>query len=151
MAGPYYRRRRRSLVRNLWVYRRLVGLAIVLGLMLWFVLTNNERVTIAFPFGLGAYKSTTGLVILLSALVGSVATALLMTLIWAIWRARSDRDESAVPDPGKSAILDDDLPPPDYAAKTGEGLGREAPGPQPRHDEEGGTRWRPAAADSSDF
>ena len=52
----------------------------VVGLLLWFVLTNNERVTIAFPFGLGHYQSTTGLVILLSALVGSILTALGMTI-----------------------------------------------------------------------
>ena len=126
MASPYYKRRRRSLVRNLWVYRRLVALAVVLGLMLWFVLTNNERVTIAFPFGLGPFQSTTGLVILLSALVGSLATALLMTLVWALRRARTDRDEAPGEATGKAPI-GDDLPPPDYAAKTGEGIGRDAP------------------------
>src|ERR1700712_3189339 len=93
MASPYYKRRRRSLVRNLWVYRRLVAVAVVLGLILWFILTNNERVTIAFPFGLGRFQSTTGLVILLSAMVGSLATALLMTLIWALRRSRTERDE----------------------------------------------------------
>ncbi len=125
MRSPYYRRRRHSLVRNLWIYRRLVALAIVLGLILWFVLTNNERVTIAFPFGLGSYRSTTGLVILLSAMVGSLATALALTLYWAIRKARSERDgPSGPPPPGKSPI-DDDLPPPDYAAKTGEGLSRD--------------------------
>ena len=60
MASPYKRRRKRSLIRNLWVYRRLVALAVVVGLLLWFVLTNNERVTIAFPFRLGSFQSTTG-------------------------------------------------------------------------------------------
>ena len=124
MASPY-KRRKRSLVRNLWVYRRLVALAVVLGLMLWFVLTNNERVTIAFPFGLGDFQSTTGLVILLSAMVGSFATALTMTLIWALRRGRFDRDEE--PDRPSRAPIDDDLPPPDYAAKTGDGLSREGP------------------------
>src|SRR3954463_13333844 len=112
MASPYYKRRRRSLVRNLWVYRRLVAVAVVLGLMLWFVLTNNERVTIAFPFGLGSFQSTTGLVILLSSMVGSLVTALTMTLIWAIHRSRVDRDEEPASPPGKSPIADD-LPPPD--------------------------------------
>jgi uncharacterized integral membrane protein len=126
MASSYYKRRKRSLVRNLWVYRRLVAVAIVLGLMLWFVLTNNERVTIAFPFGLGDFQSTTGLVILLSAMVGSFVTALTMTLFWAIRRSRVERDEGPASPPGKSPIADD-LPPPDYAAKTGEGLSREAP------------------------
>ena len=36
MASPY-KRRRPSLVRNFWVYRRVVGLAMALGLMLWFI------------------------------------------------------------------------------------------------------------------
>src|ERR1700733_2536904 len=107
MASPYYKRRKRSLVRNLWLYRRLVGVAVVLGLMLWFVLTNNERVTIAFPFGLGNFQSTTGLVILLSALVGSLATGLSMPLIWALRRSRVEPAEGPAPTPGKS-LLDDD-------------------------------------------
>ena len=132
MAGsPYYKRRRRSLVRNLWVYRRLVALAVVLGLMLWFVLTNNERVSIAFPFGLGNFQSTTGLVILLSALVGSLATGLALTIFWAIrtrGRLSAEDDADAVlpgSKPRVNPMADDDLPPPDYAAKTGEGLNRD--------------------------
>src|SRR5262252_1732122 len=71
MASPY-KRRRPSIVRNFWVYRRVVGLAMVLGLMLWFIWANNAPVTVSFPFRLGTLTSTTGLVILLSALVGSV-------------------------------------------------------------------------------
>jgi len=130
--SPYYKRRRRSLIRNLWVYRRLVILAVVLGLMLWFVLTNNERVSIAFPFGLGNFQSTTGLVILLSALVGSLATGLAITIVWAIrnrGRLGSGDDKSPGPSGGKPSpgSLLDDLPPPDYAAKTGEGLSRGEP------------------------
>ena len=114
------------MVRNLWVYRRLVALAVVVGLLLWFVLTNNERVTIAFPFGLGSFQSTTGLVILLSAMVGSFLTAFTLTLIWAIRRARPDLDEPLDRKPPRPQG-DDDLPPPDYAAKTGDGLNREGP------------------------
>jgi uncharacterized integral membrane protein len=125
MPSPYYKRRKRSLVRNLWVYRRLVALAVVVGLLLWFVLTNNERVTIAFPFGLGNFQSTTGLVILLSAMVGSLLTALTMTLLWALRKARVERDEA--PEKSPRSPDADDLPPPDYAAKTGDGLAREGP------------------------
>jgi uncharacterized integral membrane protein len=125
MPSPYYKRRKRSLIRNLWVYRRLVALAVVVGLLLWFVLTNNERVTIAFPFGLGSFQSTTGLVILLSALVGSLVTALTMTLFWAIHKGKIDRDEN--PDTPTRPVNDDDLPPRDYAAKTGDGLTRDEP------------------------
>jgi uncharacterized integral membrane protein len=124
MASPY-KRRRRSLIRNLWVYRRLVVLAVVVGLLLWFVWANSEKVTITFPFRLGNFESTAGLVILLSALVGSVLTAVGMTLFWAIRKSRLDRDEA--PEKPSRTPIDDDLPPPDYAAKTGDGLTREGP------------------------
>lgn len=124
--GSPYKRRKRSLIRNLWVYRKLVAMAVVAGLLLWFVLTNNERVTIAFPFRLGNFQSTTGLVILLSAMVGSVLTALTLTLIWALRKARTDPDDPVEERQARSPI-EDDLPPPDYAAKTGDGLNREGP------------------------
>jgi uncharacterized integral membrane protein len=114
-----YRGRRPSLVRNFWVYRRLVALAFVLGLMLWFIWANDARVTVAFPFGLGTLTSTTGLVILLSALLGSVITALAMTLFLALRRASAASPRPAdveAPRPGE------DRPPADYAAKTTEGF-----------------------------
>src|SRR6185503_16113296 len=73
LSMPYqYKRRRPSIIRNFWVYRRLIGTAILLGLMLWFIWANGDPVTVAFPFGLGKLSSTTGIVILLSALVGSL-------------------------------------------------------------------------------
>ena len=84
-----YKRRRPSIIRNFWVYRRLIGTAILLGLMLWFIWANDDPVTVAFPFGLGKLTSTTGIVILLSALVGSVMTILVTTVIFAIRRLRS--------------------------------------------------------------
>jgi uncharacterized integral membrane protein len=124
--GSPYKRRKRSLIRNLWVYRKLVALAVVVGLLLWFVLTNNERVTIAFPFRLGSFQSTTGLVILLSAMVGSILTALTLALFWAIRKARTDLDDPVDLQVPRTPIADD-LPPPDYAAKTGDGLNREGP------------------------
>ena len=88
MSSPY-KRRRPSILRNFWVYRRLVGLAMVLGLMLWFIWANGEKVTVAFPFGLGSFSSSLGLVILLSALVGAVASALMMTLVYTLKRRKS--------------------------------------------------------------
>ena len=84
-----YKRRRPSIIRNFWVYRRLIGTAILLGLMLWFIWANDAQVTVAFPFGLGKLTSTTGVVILMSALVGSLATILVTTLIFAIRRIRT--------------------------------------------------------------
>ena len=124
--GSPYKRRKRSLIRNLWVYRKLVALAVVVGLLLWFIMTNSESVTIAFPFRLGSFRSTTGLVILLSALVGSALTALGIGLFWALRKARPDVDEPADVKPGRSPVADE-LPPPDYASKTGDGLNREGP------------------------
>src|SRR5579864_7460992 len=116
MASPY-KRRRPSLVRNLWIYRKLVLLAMVLGLMLWFIWANNAAVTVEFPFGLGRLSSTVGLVSLLSAVVGAAVTALATAVVVTFRRIQSARDEGDA-----QAILDDHRPPPDYAAKTPDGL-----------------------------
>jgi uncharacterized integral membrane protein len=106
-------------VLNFWIYRRLIALAMILGLLLWFIWANSAAVTVAFPFGLGSLSSTVGLVILLSALFGSLATGLSLTLVFAmkrrrIWGGRAD-DEDHSP-------LPDDRPPSDYATKTTEGF-----------------------------
>ena len=114
-----YKRRRPSIIRNFWVYRRLIGTAVLLGLMLWFIWANNDQVTVAFPFGLGKLTSTTGVVILLSALVGSLATILVTTLIFAIRKMRSGQSSQEPPNPHD---LPSDRPPTDYAAKTAEGF-----------------------------
>lgn len=114
-----YKRRRPSIIRNFWVYRRLVGTAVLLGLMLWFIWANDEKVTVAFPFGLGSLTSTTGIVILLSALVGSVVTILATTVVFALRRLRTAPAPQEPPSPSEPPP---DLPPPDYAAKTTEGF-----------------------------
>jgi uncharacterized integral membrane protein len=119
--GYPYKRRRPQLVRNLWVYRRLVALAMAMGLILWFILINNTSVTVYFPFGLGQIRSTSGLILLLGALAGSVVTALAMTLVLAIRRVRAGRGAGQDVAPGLADELDD-RPPPDYAAKTTEGF-----------------------------
>ena len=113
-----YKRRRPSLVLNFWIYRRLVALAMVLGLMLWFIWANNAPATVAFPFGLGKFESTIGLVILLSSLLGAVATALVLTLIYAI---RLRQPAGLRGGPGGPSDLPEDRPPSDYA-KTTEGF-----------------------------
>ena len=87
--------------------------------MLWFIWANDATVTVAFPFGLGVWTSTTGLVILLSALFGSVVTALAMTLFLTLRRVRGT---SAKPDEEVAAPLAEDRPPADYAARTTEGF-----------------------------
>ena len=117
---PYqYKRRRPSIIRNFWVYRRLIGTAVLLGLMLWFIWANGDPVTVAFPFGLGKLSSTTGIVILLSALLGSLLTILATTVVFAVRRLRAGPAPQDPPDPGDPI---DDRPPSDYAAKTAEGF-----------------------------
>jgi uncharacterized integral membrane protein len=114
-----YKRRRPSIIRNFWVYRRLIGTAVLLGLMLWFIWANNDQVTVAFPFGLGKLTSTTGVVILLSILVGSLATILVFSLIFGIRKIRASQNSQ---DPPNHNDLASDRPPTDYAAKTTEGF-----------------------------
>jgi uncharacterized integral membrane protein len=114
-----YRRRRPSIVRNFWVYRRLIGSAVLLGLMLWFIWANNDAVTVLFPFRLGQLKSTAGVAILLGALVGSLLTFLIMTFLTTMKRLRAPQ---ALPEQHKAHEVNEDRPPPDYAAKTTEGF-----------------------------
>jgi uncharacterized integral membrane protein len=117
---PYqYKRRRPSIIRNFWVYRRLILTAILLGVMLWFIWANDTTVTVRFPFGLGELTSRTGIVILLSALVGSVLTILATTVVFAVRRLRN---APAPQDSSNPTDLPPDRPPPDYAAKTTEGF-----------------------------
>lgn len=111
------RRRPASLIRNFWVYRRLVALAALMGLILWFVWRNSQDVTVHFPFGLGTVGSTVGVVILASVLVGGLASALGLTVMLAIGRARSGSTLSAPPDEMPNSVPDD-LPPADYAKTT---------------------------------
>ncbi len=123
---PYeYKRRRPSIIRNFWVYRRLIGTAMLLGLMLWFIWANDARVTVAFPFGLGQLNSSVGVIILLSALMGSVATILVTTVVIALRRVRrtqTPQDHPTSHNQPKPTNLTADRPPRDYAAKTTEGF-----------------------------
>jgi uncharacterized integral membrane protein len=114
-----YKRRRLAIVRNFWVYRRLIGAAVLLGLMLWFIWANSAPVIVKFPFFLGEYPSSLGVVMLLTALVSSVVTVLVMTIISALKRIRGPHlpQEQA-----RRAEPASDRPPPDYAAKTTEGF-----------------------------
>jgi uncharacterized integral membrane protein len=117
MSSPY-KRRRPALLRNLWVYRYLIAAACVLGVMLWFVLINNTAVEVVFPFGLGTIKSRLGIVILLAAAAGGLATALLTTLVLAVRRLRGGQPRADV----EGDPLPDDRPPADYASKATEGF-----------------------------
>lgn len=125
MATSLYSRKRPSLVRSLWTHRKLVGTAAVLGVILWFIWVNGAQVEVSFPFGLGTVQSGLGVVILASAILGGLFTAL---AIGAYWTARKFKEpggggtaESSEPVPG-AKVRDDDLPPPDYGSKTSEGF-----------------------------
>ena len=115
-------RRRASLPRTFWVYRWLIALAMVLGLILWFIVINRQAVTVYFPFGLGKIESSAGIVILMSTFSGAVVTALLTGLILTIRRHRSPGGSSLFGRSDVASDLPDDRPPPDYAVKTTEGF-----------------------------
>ena len=62
-------------------------------------------------------------------MVGSIATGLAITIYWAIrtkGRLGPD-DDFGGPAPKGGPIIADELPPPGYAAQTGEGLSRGEP------------------------
>jgi len=119
MVAPY-KRRRPALLPRVWAYRYVLAATVVLGVIGWFCWSNSAAVTVALPFGLGRIEQSLGVVILLSAMVGSLATALVFGVILALLKLRSgpmpaDEEEGA-------SHLGDDRPPSDYASKTGEGF-----------------------------
>lgn len=119
MARPYKRRKSASFIRNFWMHRWLILAAIILGTLLWFILINNQEVTVHLPFGLGKPTASVGLVVLFSAGAGSVASGVLTALFLTFRRYRhapADQDDSVAVD------LPDDRPPSDYAARTPEGF-----------------------------
>lgn len=118
MDSPY-RRRRPGLIRNLWIYRNLVAVAFSMGILLWFVVINSTPLAVHFPFGLGTVNSTSGLLILVSALFGSLLTVAGLGVIALIRRLKSGASAAELDD---GADLLDDRPPSDYAATTPEGF-----------------------------
>jgi uncharacterized integral membrane protein len=84
------------MMRNLWTYRRLLALALMLGVALFFVGTNREAVKVTFPF-LGKIDSTSGIVMLASAALGAAACWLVMTFRQALREARGQRAEPERP------------------------------------------------------
>lgn len=119
MASPYKRRRSAGIIRNLWVYRRLVLAAIVAGLTLWFIVMNNTAVAVRFPFGFGPIATTSGMAILLGAIAGSVITVLVVTIVMTMRRFRHGPSRSEDADP---TAIPEDRPPTDYASKAKEGF-----------------------------
>jgi uncharacterized integral membrane protein len=78
------------LFRNLWMYRRAILAAVLLGLLAAFVLLNRQEVEVRFPL-LGTVKSSAGVVMLLSGALGAAIVWLLMTLRHLWERGREGR------------------------------------------------------------
>jgi uncharacterized integral membrane protein len=76
-----------QMIRNLWIYRRLIALIVLFGVAMGFVFSNREEVTVKFPL-LGAIRSWSGIVMLVSAALGAVATWLVMTFRVTLREAR---------------------------------------------------------------
>lgn len=117
MGDPHFRNRPSHWIQRLWMSRRLVAAAVVIGVLLWFILINSQSVKVHFPFGLGNPEAPIGLIVLISAAAGSLATVLIMTLLRALGRYRP---ASRPPEPGLP--LPSDRPPADYGARTPEGF-----------------------------
>jgi uncharacterized integral membrane protein len=79
-----------AMLRNLWKYRRVIELALVVGVVLSFTVTNRVPVKVTFPF-LGELDSTSGIVMLASAVLGAAACWLVMTFRQALREARDSR------------------------------------------------------------
>jgi uncharacterized integral membrane protein len=108
----------RNLLQTLWISRRIVGAALLVGTLLWFIVTNNQGVTVHLPFGLGHPSASVGIVVLVSAIIGSIATVLIMTLVWA-WRRYRHSPKSSRESLQK---IPDERPPANYATGATEGF-----------------------------
>ena len=97
-----------QMIRNLWIYRRLLGLTVVLGIVLFFVVSNSATVEVTFPF-IGTLKSWVGVVMLASAALGAVLTWLVMTFRHAWHAAKSEHEvpSDGAPAPPPKAAADD--------------------------------------------
>lgn len=89
------------MIRNCWIYRRVIALAAVLGLALAFIVTNREEVHVAFPF-IGTVRSWCGVVMLASALFGAAATWLVLTVRSTLREARERRAHETAATPERA-------------------------------------------------
>lgn len=124
MSKPAPPRPAPRFLHNLWISRRLVAASVVLGVLLWFIVINNQPATVHFPFGLGSPTASIGVIVLVSAIAGSIVTGLMMTIVWAWKRYRIQGGKSGeMPGvPVAPETESEDRPPPDYAARAEEGF-----------------------------
>ncbi len=78
------------MIRNLWIYRTVIGLAILLGVVASFVISNRQEVDVKFPL-LGTVHSWSGIVMLVSAALGAAGTWLVMKFRVTLREARAKR------------------------------------------------------------
>lgn len=133
-----YTRKRPSVVRTLWTNRHLLVAFFMIVTLVWFMIVNDVEVAVSFPLGLGGVTATSGMLVLGSFLSGAVTGVLAFAgiLAWRKLRGGDSRGtaedeaptlkEKSRDDFGSSRRSADreeeDLPPPDYAAKTPEGF-----------------------------
>ena len=89
------------MIRNLWIYRRVIALAVLVGIGLWFVASHRDDVRVQFPF-VGEIHSWSGVVMLVSAALGAAITWLVMTFRFTLREAREKRVTQAETAAGKS-------------------------------------------------
>jgi uncharacterized integral membrane protein len=116
-------------LRTFWAYRHLTAAAIVLGVTLWFITANQQPATVRFPFGLGQMNTSVGLAFLSGVLTGCVVTLLFVTIVWTLRRGKTEASQIGLPGSAEAKFgplpetsWTDELPPSDYAARSGEGI-----------------------------
>ena len=83
------------MIRNLWIYRKVILLAIVVGVVVSFLWTNKREVDVNFPF-VGTITSYLGIVMMVSAALGAGLTWMVMTFRFSIQQARQDQAETTL-------------------------------------------------------
>lgn len=109
---------KRNFLQTVWLSRRLVVAALLVGTLLWFIVTNNQPITVYMPFGLGQLASSVGIIVLTSAMVGAAASALILTLVWALRRYQNNPKTLHE----VTQNITTERPPDNYAAHTREGF-----------------------------
>jgi len=80
-----------QMIRNLWIYRKVILFAVVLGVIATFVLSNNDPVRVNFPF-LGEISSRSGVVMLICVLLGAGVTWIVMTFRVTLEEAKQEQE-----------------------------------------------------------
>ena len=82
-----------QMIRNLWIYRRVLLLAVLLGLVASFVWSNRKPIEVSFLI-FTISDASAGVVMLVSAALGAGATWLVLTFRYAVQSAREQKGSS---------------------------------------------------------